>query len=135
MRTRIAAGRQRGSRSRPVPGGKIEARSKIWLERDGKVVLSDWRVDLLEAIESAGSLARAAERMDVPYRTAWYKLKEMEDRLGTKLLATQSGGAGGGGSTLTPASRLIIERFRTVQAGLAETVRQRFEDTLEELLR
>jgi hypothetical protein len=51
-------------------------RSKVWLERGGQVVLSAWRVELLEAIEATGSLARAAERLDVPYRTAWYKLKE-----------------------------------------------------------
>jgi hypothetical protein len=51
-------------------------RSKVWLERGGQVVLSDWRVELLEAIDATGSLARAAERLDVPYRTAWYKLKE-----------------------------------------------------------
>jgi hypothetical protein len=63
---------------RPVPH-RDEAlcpRSKVWLERGGQVVLSDWRVELLEAIEATGSLARAAERLEVPYRTAWYKLKE-----------------------------------------------------------
>ena len=57
-------------------GAALRARSKVWLERDGQVVLSDWRVELLETIEATGSLARAAARLDVPYRTAWYKLKE-----------------------------------------------------------
>ena len=41
-------------------------RSKIWLERDGKVVLSDWRVELLAAVDETGSLARAARNLDVP---------------------------------------------------------------------
>ena len=68
--------RRRAPRPEPSRNNSLCARSKVWLERDGQVVLSDWRVELLEAIEATGSLARAAARLDVPYRTAWYKLKE-----------------------------------------------------------
>jgi molybdate transport system regulatory protein len=106
---------------------QIEARAKIWFERDGKLVLSDWRVELLTAVGETGSLMRAAERLDVPYRTAWSKLKEIEEQLGVRLLETQSGGAGGGGSALTPGARELIARFRRVRDGVAELVRQRFE--------
>jgi hypothetical protein len=68
--------RRRVPRPEPSPEASLCPRSKVWLERGGQVVLSDWRVELLEAIEATGSLARAAERLEVPYRTAWYKLKE-----------------------------------------------------------
>ena len=63
---------------RPAAPGDVALapRSKVWLERDGQVVLSDWRVELLETVEATGSLARAADQLGVPYRTAWYKLKE-----------------------------------------------------------
>jgi molybdate transport system regulatory protein len=98
----------------------------VWLERDGQVVLSDWRVALLEAIEATGSLARAADRLDVPYRTAWYKLKEIEQRLGVRLLETQSGGADGGGSRLTAEARQVIARFHRVNAGIEQLVAERF---------
>jgi molybdate transport system regulatory protein len=113
--------------ARVVTTKQIEARAKIWFERDGKLVLSDWRVELLTAVGEAGSLMRAAERLDVPYRTAWSKLKEIEEQLGVRLLETQSGGAGGGGSALTPEARELIARFRRVRDGVAELVRQRFE--------
>lgn len=106
---------------------RVEARAKIWFERDGKLVLSDWRVELLTAVDETGSLTRAAERLDVPYRTAWSKLKEIEEQLGIRLLETQSGGAGGGGSLLTPEARELIARFRRVRDGVAELVRERFE--------
>src|SRR5437870_4077354 len=85
--------------------------SKIWLEQDGKVVLSEWRVELLEAIDQTGSLARAALKLAVPYKTAWYKLREIQERSGLRLLETQSGGAAGGGSRLTPEGRALVERF------------------------
>ena len=41
-------------------GAPLEIRSKIWIERRGEVVLSEWRVELLEASEANGSLSRAA---------------------------------------------------------------------------
>ena len=104
----------------------LRSRSKVWLEQDGKVVLSEWRAELLEAIDETGSLARAAEKLEVPYRTAWYKLKEIEERLGVKLLETQSGGADGGGSRLTVEGQQLIRRFHRLGAGIAELVEERF---------
>ena len=50
----------------------------LWLERDGQVVLSVWRVQLLAAIEQTGSISAAAERMQVQYRLAWDRLDEMD---------------------------------------------------------
>ena len=35
-------------------------REKLWLESDGKLVMSDYRLRLLQRIAEAGSLARAA---------------------------------------------------------------------------
>ena len=67
---------------------QVEARSKIWCERGGELVLSEWRLDLLAAVGETGSLSRAAERLDVPYRTAWHKLKAVEEHLGVRLLET-----------------------------------------------
>ncbi len=37
--------------------------ANLWIERDGQVVLSRWRVQLLEAIEETGSISAAADRM------------------------------------------------------------------------
>jgi molybdate transport system regulatory protein len=104
-----------------------EVQAKIWIERGGKVVLSDWRAELLQAIEETGSLSGAATRMDVPYRTAWYKLKEIEEQLGVRLVETHSGGQAGGGSALTPEGREILRRFRRVYRDIEEMVRRRFD--------
>jgi molybdate transport system regulatory protein len=108
-----------------------EVQAKIWVERGGKVVLSDWRADLLQAIDETGSLSQAAARMEVPYRTAWYKLKEIEEQLGVTLVETHSGGQDGGGSTLTAEGREILRRFRRVYRDVEEMVRRRFEREFE----
>ncbi|HEV8633490.1 MAG TPA: LysR family transcriptional regulator [Chloroflexota bacterium] len=109
----------------------LRPRSKVWLEQDGQVVLSEWRVELLEAIEATGSLSAAAQRLGVPYRTAWSRLKQMEERLGARLLETQVGGPEGGGSRLTAEARDVITRFRRVVDGVAELVDRRFQQEFE----
>ncbi len=106
-------------------GKPLEVRSKIWIERGNGVVLSEWRVTLLETIDSHGSLSHAAEALDVPYRTAWERVKAMEAELGTRLLESESGGADGGGSRLTPDARDLCRRFRRVSGGIQEVVSRR----------
>jgi molybdate transport system regulatory protein len=106
--------------------GRLHPRSKVWLEREGRVVLSEWRAALLEAVAETGSLSAAARRLGVPYRTAWERLREVEAGLGFKVLSSQSGGADGGGSTLTPEARRVLERFHRVADGVSSLVDSRF---------
>lgn len=110
----------------------MEPRSKFWIEKDGELVFSDWRVDLLEAIEATGSLSGAAERLGVHYRRAWGKIKEMEERLGVKLIVTQSGGVGGGGTELTPQAQEYIRKYRKFRASLKQMVSRKFQEAFEE---
>jgi len=106
--------------------GGLEPRSKLWIERGGKVALTDWRADLLEAIERTGSLVKAAEEMGAPYRSAWQRLRESEESLGIDLVITRCGGADGGNSVLTEAAHDLVRRYRRFSAGLSKLVDQRF---------
>jgi molybdate transport system regulatory protein len=101
-------------------------RFNLWLERDGEVVLSSWRVRLLQAIAQTGSITSAAESMGVPYRRAWERLKEMEDRLGLALVDTEVGGPGGGGARLTEDARDLVARFLEFSGGFEAEVEARF---------
>lgn len=110
----------------------MRPRLNLWIEQDGEVVLSDWRVSLLEAIAETGSISSAAARMNVPYHRAWDKIHEMEEGLKVKLVEAQAGGAGGGGAHLTPEGEAYVERFRKFQAGFKEQVERRFAETFGE---
>lgn len=108
----------------------MKPNSKIWIEEDGKLVLSGYRVRLLQVIDEAGSLAEAAKLMGLSYRRAWGKVKEIERNLGMPLLESAAGGAGGGGSQLTPDARKLItqyEQFRVAaDAALASAFQVSF---------
>ena len=101
-------------------------RANFWAEIDGDVVLSEWRVQLLQAIDAAGSISGAAQQLDIPYKLAWERIHEMEGRLGQPLVDAQVGGAGGGGATLTPLAREYVRRWHEFQQGLEALVAQRF---------
>lgn len=107
----------------------LQARSNVWLEKDGKVVLSDWRVALLEAIDTTGSISAAAAQQGVHFRVAWRKLQEMEGRLGVKLTERSVGGPRGGGTQLTAEGRVYVRKFRTFTRGLKERLDQQFKET------
>ncbi len=109
----------------------MQPKFNVWLEIDGKVVLSPWRVRLLEAIAAAGSISAAAERLGVPYRRAWEKVQEIERGLGYKVVETAVGGHHGGGAHLTEAGRQVLARFHAFADGLDEEVARRFRATFD----
>ncbi len=110
----------------------MQIKANFWVEKDGRVVLSRWRVALLQTIDEAGSISAAAERLGVPYRRAWDRIHECEERLGVKLIDTKTGGAGGGGAQLTPEGAEYVRRFQQFSKGLDEVVRNRFREAFEE---
>lgn len=105
----------------------MRARCNVWIENEeGEAIITLWRIRLLEAIRETGSINAAAQRMGVQFRTAWQKIHDMEDALGVKLVESQTGGAGGGGTTLTPEAETLIERFHQLVEGVPELVEERF---------
>ncbi len=106
----------------------MEPKFNLWIEHNGAVVLSEWRVRLLDAIDQTGSISRAADHMKVTYHRAWEKLHEMEEGLGYKLVEAQVGGVGGGGAELTPQGRALMKQFRALSQGLADEIDQRFDE-------
>jgi molybdate transport system regulatory protein len=98
----------------------------LWLENEGEVVFSIWRMELLRAVADSGSISGAAATMDVHYRTAWQKINEMETRLGQKLVETQIGGQRGGGAQLTPLAQTLIAAFTQFSQDVEQQMQERF---------
>ena len=69
----------------------LQPKFNLWLEVEGQVALSAWRIQLLQAVAETGSINAAADKMNIQYRTAWQKIHEMEVRLGQRPPGTQTG--------------------------------------------
>ncbi len=101
-------------------------RSKIWFEVDGDPVFGRGRRFLLEAIDTYGSINRAAQEIGISFRKAWGHIKTMEDRLGIRLVERQAGGKNGGGAALTDEARRFLLQFEIMEEGVRELVDERF---------
>ncbi len=66
---------------------------------------------LLRRVEEKGSLLKAAQSMGMAYSKAWSILRETERVWGFKLTNRETGGRDGGGSTLTPKGKRLLQAY------------------------
>ncbi len=94
----------------------LTVRSKIWIEDErGAMVFGAGRMLIFSAVEEYGSILAASKVLGMSYRAVWGKIKATEERLGQPILEKQTGGVKGGGSTLTPFGKGLVERFRQLE--------------------
>jgi molybdate transport system regulatory protein len=110
----------------------MEPKAKLWVEQDGNIVLSGYRVRLLQHVSETGSLAEAARRMGLSYRRAWGKIREIEKNLGVRLVESEIGGTGGGGTHLTPVGERILALYPKFEAEAQADVRRLFVELFSE---
>ena len=104
---------------------QLSVQTNIWLETEaGDVALSRWRLALLEAVASSGSISAAAQVMNIQYRLAWNRIHEMEERLGIILVQTTVGGRGGGGARLTPEAEVFIQHLKSMFDAIDRSVQE-----------
>jgi molybdate transport system regulatory protein len=74
------------------------------------------KVALLEEIARSGSISAAGRALKMSYRRAWELVEDLNRHLGTPVLATAAGGAGGGGAQLTEAGVRLVTEYRALEA-------------------
>lgn len=104
----------------------MQVKSKVWIEEDGKPVFGEGRENLLELIDTYGSINKAASILGISYRKAWSYIKTMEETLKISLVERSKGGKSGGGSRLTEEARSFLNRFKRLCNGIDEIVNERF---------
>jgi molybdate transport system regulatory protein len=98
---------------------------RIWLDNDGKA-FGEGPYRLLKGIEKTGSLRQAAAEQSISYRKAWLILKDIEKRLGFRILERQVGGVSGGGSVLTASGKSLMKRYERFRAEANKALEQIF---------
>lgn len=80
------------------------------------IALGPGKIDLLEAIARSGSISKAAKEIKLSYRRAWDMVDTMNQCFKKPLVASSTGGKGGGGATLTPLGERMIELYRSIES-------------------
>jgi molybdate transport system regulatory protein len=88
------------------------------LEIGEKQILLDKRkFDLLKFIDECGSITKASQKAEIPYRSALKYIENLEHDLNDLLVRTKRGGkGGGGGSKLTTKGKLLLREYRKVDS-------------------
>lgn len=92
----------------------MKIKSKIWIETDEGILISEGRIQLLKLIESTGSLNKAAKEMNISYQKAWRLIDASNKASNEPLIATQVGGNKGGGTVITPYGKSLIASFEAI---------------------
>jgi len=91
---------------------------KMWLERDGRFIVSDGRARLLRKVKDMGSLSKAAKEMGMSYRHAWGIVHRISQNAGGDVVHSTRGGRKGGVTSLTPFGEEILREYENKAASL-----------------
>ncbi len=91
---------------------------RVWVERAGRAVLGEGRLELLEGIQRHHSISAAAREMGMSYRRAWLLVQSANEAAGEPLVVAATGGPHGGGARLTPLGLWAVSVFRDLQGQL-----------------
>jgi len=91
---------------------------KMWLERDGRFIVSDGRAKLLRKVKDMGSLSKAAKEMGMSYRHAWGIVHRISQNAGGDVVHSIRGGREGGVTSLTLFGEEILREYENKAASL-----------------
>ena len=84
----------------------------------GAGAIGPGKIELMQRLDAEGSISRAAQTMGLSYRRAWYLIDTLNAALGQPVAETKVGGEGGGGASLTPFGRELVERYKAALAAV-----------------
>jgi molybdate transport system regulatory protein len=113
------------SRSGHEPESGIVVKTKVWLEKDGRLMMGFGRATLLSRIDQLGSISAAAKSMNLAYRNAWLWVEAMNRLAGTPLVEKATGGAHGGYARLTDEGRRIVREYLDRRAQVHELLKKK----------
>lgn len=73
------------------------------------------KAELLEAINSFGSISQAAKSMGMSYRRAWELVCVMNQCFKSPLVITAHGGTHGGGAALSELGEVVLQSYRIME--------------------
>ncbi|RJS91045.1 TOBE domain-containing protein [Salinisphaera sp. Q1T1-3] len=82
------------------------------------------RIALLEAIGTTGSITAAAKAVGLSYKGAWDAINAINNLADTPLVERNTGGVGGGGTTLTARGTRLVATYRAAEAEQARFLEQ-----------
>ncbi len=81
-----------------------------------EIAIGPGKADLLAAIAETGSISASAKSLGMSYRRAWLLVDTMNRCFREPVVASATGGSGGGGARLTKFGTRVLGHFRAMQS-------------------
>ena len=104
-------GRQKKKRSDDARRPQLRIKLHI-----GGDAIGPGKIELLRLIAAEGGISPAARKMGITFRRAWHLIDTMNSALGSPVVETEVGGAGGGGAKLTALGQTLVSRYDAFMA-------------------
>ena len=104
----------------------MKPKLRVWLVFRDRVKIGAGRAELLESIDTSGSIKAAAEQFGMSYRYVWGYLRELEEAAGFQFFVRQRGGGRIGGAHLTPRGKAFLAQYRRFQHRLEAAADREF---------
>ena len=80
-----------------------------------EIAIGPGKAELLAAIAATGSISESARRLRMSYRRAWLLVDTMNRCFLEPVVASATGGTGGGGARVTEFGERVLARFRAME--------------------
>lgn len=101
---------------------------KLTYRKNGVKFFGPGVAELLELIDTEGSVKDACLSMGLSYSKGRMILKKAEEALGFNLITIQHGGPGGGASALTEEAEKLIREYRHLEEEVRDFAERRFRE-------
>jgi molybdate transport system regulatory protein len=91
------------------------AKLSIRIDLEHNARLGPGKVLVLERIAEHGSIAAAGRSLSMSYRRVWELVSETNAAFREPLVTSRLGGQNGGGATLTPLGKAIVQEYRLME--------------------
>ena len=96
------------------------ARIKLSVILDSGARIGPGKIALLESVRDTGSISAASRAMNMDYKRAWTLIDSLNRAFDQPLVERSTGGAGGGGASLTAFGAHVMERYRRIEQTAAK---------------
>lgn len=102
----------------------MEFSSSLTILNSDTPLLLEKRIQLINHIEEAGSISKAAKKVPMSYKAAWDAITAMNNLCPTMVVEKTTGGIGGGGAKVTPYGKNLVRTYSLLKQEHAKFLSQ-----------